>query len=267
MISLPFRCRLQLIPLVALLLCAISPGLEGATVLVSGSSLVRTVAITFDDGPHDKLTPTLLDVLDTLGVKASFFLVGSMAEKKPDLVREIRSGGHTVANHSQTHRSCLVLSAEELEDEIRKCSAVLESVTSVPVRFFRPPGGKFDRKTVERVRKNGLKMVLWDINSRDYTGVSPSSIANRAVRRAVPGSIGSEGNHRRSPGDCRPAQKKRVRIRDAGRNVFRLHGIRSIPPAGSGRSVPYHVREMSSWGSFWLFQQEGRLHRGREAMA
>jgi peptidoglycan/xylan/chitin deacetylase (PgdA/CDA1 family) len=82
MISLPFRCRLQLIPLVALLLCAISPGLEGATVLVSGSSLVRTVAITFDDGPHDILTPTLLDVLDTLGVKASFFLVGSMAEKK-----------------------------------------------------------------------------------------------------------------------------------------------------------------------------------------
>ncbi len=185
----PFRCRLHLIPLVTLLLCAFSPGLEGATVLVSGSSLVRTVAITFDDGPHDKLTPTLLDVLDTLGVKASFFLVGSMAEKKPDLVREIRSRGHTVANHSHTHRSCLVLTAEELEDEIRKCAAVLESITAVPVRFFRPPGGKFDRKTVERVRKNGLKMVLWDINSRDYTGVSPSYIANRAVRRAVPGSI------------------------------------------------------------------------------
>ncbi|MBL3538433.1 polysaccharide deacetylase family protein [Aminivibrio sp.] len=163
--------------------------LEGATVLASGSSLVRTVAITFDDGPNEKLTPPLLDILDSLGVKVSFFLVGSMAEKNPGLVREIRSRGHTVANHSYSHRSCLSLSADELEEDILKCSAVLEALTSVPVRFFRPPGGKYDRKTVERVRKNGMKLVLWDINSRDYTGVSPSYIANRMVRRAVPGSI------------------------------------------------------------------------------
>ncbi len=184
-----FRRSLALLLLYAVLIFAGPPRLEGATVLASGSSLVRTVAITFDDGPHDKLTPPLLDMLDTLGVKASFFLVGSMAEKNPRLVREIRSRGHTVANHSHTHRSCLSLSTEELEEELRKCSAVLEGITSVPVRFFRPPGGKYDRKTVERVRKNGMKLVLWDINSRDYTGVSPSFITNRTVRRAVPGSI------------------------------------------------------------------------------
>jgi peptidoglycan/xylan/chitin deacetylase (PgdA/CDA1 family) len=186
---LAFLRSLTFLPLFAALFFAGSPRLEGATVLATGNSLVRAVAITFDDGPHEKLTPPLLEVLDTLGVKASFFLVGSMAEKNPELVREIRSRGHTVANHSHTHRSCIALSGEELEEDIRKCSKILEVITSEPVRFFRPPGGKYDRKTVERVKKSGMKLVLWDINSRDYTGVSPSFIANRTVRRAVPGSI------------------------------------------------------------------------------
>ena len=184
-----FFRRLPFFLLFAAYFFSCSSRLEGTTVLASGDGFVRAVAITFDDGPHEKLTPPLLDLLDTLGVKASFFLVGSMAEKNPELVRTIRSRGHTVANHSHTHRSCLSLSTEELEEELRKCSAVLESITSVPVRFFRPPGGKFDRKTVERVRKNGLKMVLWDINSRDYTGVSVDFITRRVMRYASSGSI------------------------------------------------------------------------------
>lgn len=184
-----FFRRLPFFLLFAAYFFSCSSRLEGTTVLASGDGFVRAVAITFDDGPHEKLTPPLLDLLDTLGVKASFFLVGSMAEKNPELVRTIRSRGHTVANHSHTHRSCLSLSGEELEVDIRECSAVLEGITSSPVRFFRPPGGKFDRKTVDSVRKNGMKLVLWDINSRDYTGVSPSFIADRVVRKAVPGSI------------------------------------------------------------------------------
>jgi peptidoglycan/xylan/chitin deacetylase (PgdA/CDA1 family) len=171
------------------ILLAFPPVLEGATVFSSGSGLVKTIALTFDDGPNRQLTPPLLDLLDALGVKASFFLVGTMAEKNPDLVREISSRGHTVANHSYSHRSCLALTGPELEEEILKCSVVLEKLTCTPVRFFRPPGGKFDRKTVERIKKRGLKVVLWDINSRDYTGVSPSYIINRVIRRAVPGSI------------------------------------------------------------------------------
>lgn len=149
----------------------------------------RYIAITFDDGPHEKMTPMLLEKLEELQVRASFFLVGTMAEKNPSLVRSIFEQGHTVANHSYFHRNCKVMDQDELSEDLARCSSVIENIINQPVRFFRPPGGNYTSETLRTVRKSGLKTVLWDINSREYTGVSVDFMTRRVMRYASSGSI------------------------------------------------------------------------------
>ncbi|HPR89864.1 MAG TPA: polysaccharide deacetylase family protein, partial [Synergistaceae bacterium] len=105
---------------------------EASPPVYSGSRMVHTIAITFDDGPHQILTPALLDTLDALDVKASFFLVGKMVDRYPALVREIYARGHTVANHSYWHNNSSLLSPEEFLDDLRRCSESIER--NIPVR-------------------------------------------------------------------------------------------------------------------------------------
>ena len=162
---------------------------EAKPPVYSGNRMVHTIAITFDDGPHQLLTPTLLDTLDALDVKASFFLVGKMVDRYPALVREIFARGHTVANHSYWHNNSALLSPEEFLDDIRRCSESIERNIPVQVRFFRPPGGNYTKNVLSLVEEAGMRTVLWDINSRDYTGVSAARMTARILSKAAPGSI------------------------------------------------------------------------------
>lgn len=162
---------------------------EGRSAVSSGDRLVRTIAITFDDGPHQGLTTELLDMLDSLNVRASFFLVGKMVDRNPEITREIYARGHTVANHSYEHRNSSALSQQEFLDDLRRCCESIERNIPVRVRFFRPPGGNFTKEVLSLVEKAGLRTVLWDINSRDYTGVSTKKLAERIISKSAPGSI------------------------------------------------------------------------------
>ncbi|PKL03357.1 MAG: hypothetical protein CVV55_00280 [Synergistetes bacterium HGW-Synergistetes-2] len=162
---------------------------EASPPVFSGSRMVHMIAITFDDGPHQILTPALLDTLDALDVKASFFLVGKMVDRYPALVREIYARGHTVANHSYWHNNSSLLSPEEFLDDIRRCSESIERNIPVRVRFFRPPGGNYTKNVLSLVEEAGMRTVLWDINSRDYTGVSAARMTARILSKVSPGSI------------------------------------------------------------------------------
>ena len=68
-----------------------------------GPGKVSHVALTFDDGPHPEFTPLILDILRDKNVKATFFCVGYLAEKYPEIVKRINEEGHLVANHSYEH--------------------------------------------------------------------------------------------------------------------------------------------------------------------
>ena len=176
--------------LILILLVSLNQNRAEATPPVySGSRMVHTIAITFDDGPHQLLTPALLDTLDAIEVKASFFLVGKMVDRYPALVREIFARGHTVANHSYWHKNSSLLSPEEFLDDIRRCSESIERNIPVRVRFFRPPGGNYTKNVLSLVEETGMRTVLWDINSRDYTGVSGARMTARILSKATSGSI------------------------------------------------------------------------------
>src|ERR1700751_666629 len=97
-------------------------------------------ALTFDDGPHPEYTPRLLAVLAQHQVRATFFMVGEVAQQHPALVRQVAQEGHTIGNHSWDHQSFRTLPGPARRRQIRSCARVLAPYGHA---LFRPPYGEY----------------------------------------------------------------------------------------------------------------------------
>ncbi|MEQ8173252.1 MAG: polysaccharide deacetylase family protein [Candidatus Eremiobacterota bacterium] len=149
----------------------------------------KTVALTFDDGPHLKYTLLLLDVLRKYNIKATFFVVGSMAEKYPFLLKHIYDDGHLIANHTYHHKNLITLSEEEAVLEWQACNNVIKYILNIDVFFCRPPGGNYDRIVLDSAVRAGLSTVFWTANSGDYEKPGEEIIADKVLYRITPGGI------------------------------------------------------------------------------
>jgi peptidoglycan/xylan/chitin deacetylase (PgdA/CDA1 family) len=152
----------------------------------------RTVALTFDDGPSPTYTPQILRLLRRDHVPATFFVIGELAQRYPNLVHaEIRSG-MSVGNHSWDHpeRPPFVdLAPARVRSEISTTDAELAHLGD-RVHLFRPPGGSFDPSLVAVTEAQGLRVVLWDIDPRDWApGASAREIARAVLRSLKPGAV------------------------------------------------------------------------------
>jgi len=146
------------------------------------------VVLTFDDGPDPRYTPKVLEILLQEGVQASFFLVGKMAIRYPDLVREIQAAGHDIGNHGFSHRHAWLLGPRGMAREIWLGQQVLADITGKPPVFFRPPWGSFNLSTYHLAKRAG-EVVLWSSSAKDWWKQVPGSIARRVVTRAIDGDI------------------------------------------------------------------------------
>ncbi len=109
------------------------------TLYHQGGQDSKMVSITFDDGPDPRWTPEILDILKERGIKATFFLVGSQAEKYPNIVRRIFNEGHTLGNHTYTHANLGLTSRGQTELELNATQRLIESITGHSTTLFRPP--------------------------------------------------------------------------------------------------------------------------------
>lgn len=147
------------------------------------------VALTFDDGPHPGVTERILDLLREKEVKATFFVVGRMAVKSPDLVKRMADEGHTVANHTFYHNNLTTLPPENMELEWKLCNDAIEGITGRRPRFGRPPGGQYNGEVLRATKRSGLTTALWTINTADYTGKTPQQILRRIERNLRCGAV------------------------------------------------------------------------------
>jgi peptidoglycan/xylan/chitin deacetylase (PgdA/CDA1 family) len=143
------------------------------------------VYLTFDDSPHARWTRVLLDLLGDLGIQATFFLVAQDAMRQPDIVRDIAERGHTIGNHTYSHRSVVGLGAKDLEVEIVESGKRLSDLSGQNVKMFRPPWGKIDLKSVRYLILKGQQIVLWSVDSTDYRKVGAGDIVSRIERVGV----------------------------------------------------------------------------------
>lgn len=146
------------------------------------------VMLTFDDGPHPERTPVILDALALHDVQATFFVIGERAEKHYSLVQRVVDEGHTLGNHSWSHRWLPLLSARAVEYEIDRCQQLLEGLTGRPSRLVRPPFGWTNRAFDALMRERGLIAVLWSLSTFDYLGVPAAFALGRALK-SRPGDI------------------------------------------------------------------------------
>lgn len=127
------------------------------------------VALTFDDGPDPRWTPRILDVLDFIGVPATFFVVGEDVRQHPDLVAEIHRRGHSVQNHSATHPDLIALPDATVRSELRSASEAIVDAGAPEPGCVRPPYGSYDRDVGRVAEQEGLEMILWDVDTRDWS--------------------------------------------------------------------------------------------------
>jgi peptidoglycan-N-acetylglucosamine deacetylase len=154
-----------------------------------GSPDSGILALTFDDGPDPEVTPEVLDALDRVEAKGTFFLVGSKALEYPALVEEIVSRGHTVGNHTMNHRKLILSGKTVTENEIGDAQAVITGICGKAPALFRPPHGIFDFTTVKIAAEYGLKTVIWTVLSGDYRTKGPDEVMHNVEEFIKPGSI------------------------------------------------------------------------------
>jgi peptidoglycan-N-acetylglucosamine deacetylase len=146
------------------------------------------VALTFDDGPHPEGTPAALDALDRLGLRATFFCLGSNAERHPQLVDEILRRGHEVETHGYLHRHHLARSPRWVLHDLRQARDVMRNLGVQP-RWYRPSYGQASGSTLVLARALGLRPVLWSAWGREWATDDPGAVAARISRRLRSGSI------------------------------------------------------------------------------
>ncbi|MDD3028019.1 MAG: polysaccharide deacetylase family protein [Erysipelotrichaceae bacterium] len=159
-------------------------------IITSYSTTEKVAAITFDDFAGNE-AQAMLTVLNTYGVRASFFLLGSSIEAHPDLVQQLVAAGNFIGNHSYDHPYLSDLSATEILEQLQETESIIQSVTgksSMP--YFRPPYGDYDDSVLQVAGDAGFtKTVLWTVDSMDYDGISKEEIISNVVDNVVPGSI------------------------------------------------------------------------------
>jgi peptidoglycan/xylan/chitin deacetylase (PgdA/CDA1 family) len=146
------------------------------------------VALTFDDGPSPEATPRTLDLLDALGMRATFFVLGSLVESQVDLVSEILRRGHGVGSHGYAHDHHMLRSPAWVKRDVAMSVQVMDAVGCRP-RWYRPPYGQLTALTVVEARRHGMDVVLWSAWGREWAEPGPASVMTRLRRRLGPGAI------------------------------------------------------------------------------
>ncbi len=149
----------------------------------------KKIAITFDAAWTNQDTQSIIDILAKHNAKATFFIVGDWAEKFPESVKAFYDAGHTIANHSDTHKAFSKCDREEIKEEIINCNKKLESITNTPVTLVRAPSGDYTDQSLDVCKELGMTMVQWNCDSLDYTKISVDEIVNRVIKGTTNGSI------------------------------------------------------------------------------
>lgn len=148
----------------------------------------KYVALTFDDGPEEKVTPRVLDTLSEFGVKATFYMLGKNAHAHPEIAKRVADEGHEVANHSITHANLNTLSTDKIIEEITLSQQQIEDATGIRTETFRPPYGEYNHLVLEQAKMTDQIISMWTIDTLDWSNRSPSAILEK-VKRTTPGDI------------------------------------------------------------------------------
>jgi len=152
----------------------------------------REIALTFDDGPHNRHTLELLKVLDITEIKASFFWLGCCVERHPEIAKAVCDRGHGIGLHGYQHISFPKLKPQELKQSLEDTQKAISKACDLEpklIRDVRPPNGFFTPQTLQLLKQWEYRPVMWSVVPEDWVRPGVSTVVSRVVQQTVNGSI------------------------------------------------------------------------------
>lgn len=145
---------------------SVSPG--RVSVITRGDEALNRIALTFDDGPNNKYTPQILDILKQYNIKGTFFVLGEQVKEHPAMLRRIIEEGHEVGNHSFSHPQLKRLSDEDVRRELVSTQDEIRKVLGFAPKLLRPPYGAYRDASLALFEELGLHVILWSVDTNDW---------------------------------------------------------------------------------------------------
>ncbi len=149
----------------------------------------KSVALSFDDGPHPYYTPLILEILAEYDIRATFFMVGENITYYTAAAEAVLEAGHEIGNHTYSHKRFNRMSEHEMESEIAACEDAISSISEYRPRFVRPPEGQMNEAMRRVIGHLGYRIVLWDVDTRDWAHTPPAAICEHILATVKPGDI------------------------------------------------------------------------------
>jgi peptidoglycan/xylan/chitin deacetylase (PgdA/CDA1 family) len=147
----------------------------------------KVLALTFDDGPSPFTTPKILDSLKKRKLRATFFLVGQMIQRREKIVQRIIAEGHDVGNHTNSHP--MWPNPAKAEQELDLPAKRIKDAIGFTPHVFRPPYGNLKASTTALARKRMMPIIYWTGTGSDTATHDPARVAKSAIASIRPGAI------------------------------------------------------------------------------
>ncbi|WP_173011442.1 polysaccharide deacetylase family protein [Holdemania massiliensis] len=146
------------------------------------------VALTFDDGPHPKNTPRILETLKTYDGASTFFMVGTNVERYPDVVLQVAENGSEIASHTYNHPNLTRLSADSLNVQLNRVSELVNDLThqQIQIQTLRPPYGAVNEQVKEA---SPTPLILWSLDTLDWKTRSAEKTVDLVLSQVEDGDI------------------------------------------------------------------------------
>lgn len=162
---------------------------EGKSVYSSHENDKQKIAITFDDGPHPRYTPIILDILAQYGAHATFFIIGENAERYPELLARILREGHEIGNHTYLHANLQRVRPETIKKQILAAEETILELTDLRTKLLRPPGGLYNQNVCDTAHALDYEVILWTIDTLDWSHPSVEEIVEKVETNIKSGDI------------------------------------------------------------------------------
>lgn len=170
--------------------CLLAADVPGRGCLRKVETAEKRIAITFDTTANLSKLPQLLDTLDALNIRCTFFLQGGIVKEHREWIEEAYAKGHELANHSMQHPNMINANNTTIRRELTGCNELITSVTGKPVALYRPPAGNTTYRDRAISRALGCEAVLWTFDSKDgFAKSTEQDILKTMYKKSEPGAI------------------------------------------------------------------------------
>lgn len=150
----------------------------------------KVVALTFDDGPNEPFTSELATFLHAEGIHATFFQVAQAVQANPNVSKKLLKAGHTIGNHSHSHRFMNYFLHPSFRHEITQAQQIFQDALDITPALFRSPWLFRSPLLLKTLKKQGLTPISGVFcHDLEVAQIPAERIAQTAVKRTKPGTI------------------------------------------------------------------------------